>query len=73
MRRELAERVVVAVVLVLLLVNVVTPPKVWWFYWVALGWGAGAAFQGWCTFFRKRKPRLQWISGCPTPPVSTGT
>ena len=46
----------VAVVLVLLLVNVVTPPKVWWFYWVALGWGAGVAFQGWCTFFRKRKP-----------------
>ena len=46
----------VAVVLVLLLVNVVTPPKVWWFYWVALGWGAGVAFQGWCTFFRNRKP-----------------
>jgi cyanate permease len=46
----------VAVVLVLLLVNVTLTPKVWWFYWVALGWGAGVAFQGWCTFFRKRKP-----------------
>ena len=46
----------VAVVLVLLLVNVTLTPKVWWFYWVALGWGAGVAFQGWCTFFRTRKP-----------------
>ena len=46
----------VAVVLVLLFVNVTVTPKVWWFYWVALGWGAGVAFQGWCTFFRIRKP-----------------
>ncbi len=45
----------VAVVLVLLLVNVTLTPKVWWFYWVALGWGAGVAFQGWCTLLRKRK------------------
>ena len=44
----------VAVVLVLLFVNIAVTPKVWWFYWVALGWGAGVAFQGWCTFFRKR-------------------
>ena len=44
----------VAVVLVLLFVNITVTPKVWWFYWVALGWGAGVAFQGWCTFFRKR-------------------
>jgi hypothetical protein len=44
----------VAVVLVLLLVNVAVTPKVWWFYWVALGWGLGVAFQGWCTFFWKR-------------------
>jgi hypothetical protein len=44
----------VAVVLVLLLVNVALTPKVWWFYWVALGWGLGVAFHGWCTFFRKR-------------------
>jgi hypothetical protein len=44
----------VAVVLVLLCVNLTLTPKVWWFYWVALGWGAGVAFQGWCTFFRKR-------------------
>jgi len=45
----------VAVVLVLLFVNVTVTPKVWWFYWVALGWGAGVAFHGWCTFFRRRK------------------
>jgi hypothetical protein len=49
----------VAVVLVLLFVNVTVTPKVWWFYWVALGWGAGVAFQGWCTFFRKRAPAPQ--------------
>jgi hypothetical protein len=46
----------VAVVLVLLFVNVTVTPKIWWFYWVALGWGAGVAFHGWCTFFRIRKP-----------------
>jgi len=45
----------VAAVLVLLYVNVVVTPKVWWFYWVALGWGIGLAFQGWCTFFKRRK------------------
>ena len=44
----------VAVVLVLLFVNVTVTPKVWWFYWVALGWGAGVAFQGWCTLIRRR-------------------
>ncbi|MGE3529538.1 MAG: 2TM domain-containing protein [Methyloceanibacter sp.] len=44
----------VATVLILLLVNVTVTPKVWWFYWVALGWGAGVAFQGWCTFFKRR-------------------
>jgi 2TM domain len=44
----------VAVVVVLLFVNVTVTPKVGWFYWVALGWGVGVAFQGWCTFFRKR-------------------
>jgi 2TM domain-containing protein len=45
----------VAVVLVLLFVNLTLTPKVWWFYWVALGWGLGLAFQGWCTFFKTRK------------------
>jgi hypothetical protein len=43
-----------AVVLVLLFVNVTVTPKVWWFYWVALGWGVGVAFQAWRTFFRRR-------------------
>jgi 2TM domain len=39
----------VATVLILLYVNLTVTPKVWWFYWVALGWGAGVAFHGWCT------------------------
>jgi hypothetical protein len=47
----------VAVVLVLLFVNATLTPNVWWFYWVALGWGAGIAFQGWCTFFKRRETR----------------
>src|SRR5262245_33009841 len=47
----------VATVLILLYVNLTVTPNVWWFYWVALGWGAGVAFHGWCTFF-KRRPRL---------------
>ena len=45
----------VAVVLVLLFANVTVTPKVWWLYWVALGWAAGVAFHGWCTFFRRRR------------------
>jgi hypothetical protein len=49
-----------AVVLLLFFVNLTVTPKVWWFYWVALGWGAGVAFQGWCTFGRRR----------PKPPAS---
>ncbi len=32
----------VAAVLILFFVNLTLTPKVWWFYWVALGWGAGA-------------------------------
>ena len=48
----------VAVVLVLLFVNITVTPKVWWFYWVALSWGVGVAFQGWCTFVRKRNRPL---------------
>jgi hypothetical protein len=47
----------VATVLILLYVNLTVTPKVWWFFWVALGWGLGVAFHGWCTFFKKR-PRL---------------
>jgi hypothetical protein len=47
----------VATVLILFYVNLTVTPKVWWFYWVALGWGAGVAAQGWCTFFKKR-PKL---------------
>jgi hypothetical protein len=47
----------VATVLILIYVNLTVTPNVWWFYWVALGWGAGVAFHGWCTFFRRR-PRL---------------
>lgn len=46
----------VAVVVLLFVVNLTMTPKVWWFYWVALGWGAGVAFHGWCAFFRKRQP-----------------
>jgi phosphotransferase system glucose/maltose/N-acetylglucosamine-specific IIC component len=45
----------VATVLILLYVNLTVTPKVWWFYWVALGWGAGVAFHGWCTFFKRRR------------------
>jgi hypothetical protein len=45
----------VATVLILLFVNLTLTPKVWWFYWVALGWGAGVAFHGWCTFFKRRR------------------
>jgi 2TM domain-containing protein len=44
----------VAVVLLLFFVNLTMTPKVWWFYWVALGWGAGVAFQAWCVFVKKR-------------------
>jgi 2TM domain len=44
----------VATVLILLYVNLTLTPNVWWFHWVALGWGAGVAFHGWCTFFKKR-------------------
>jgi hypothetical protein len=55
----------VAVVLVLLYVNATVTPKVWWFHWVALGWGVGVGFHGWCAFFRKRKPgrRIEVSSG----------
>jgi hypothetical protein len=45
----------VATVLILLYVNLTVTPEVWWFYWVALGWGAGVAFHGWCTFFKRRR------------------
>ncbi|HZP10345.1 2TM domain-containing protein [Methyloceanibacter sp.] len=44
----------VAVVLVLFYVNRTLTPKVWWFYWVALGWGIGVAFHGWCALIRRR-------------------
>jgi cobalamin synthase len=46
-------------VLILFYVNLTVTPKVWWFYWVALGWGAGVAFQGWCTFWKHRRKRPQ--------------
>jgi len=67
----------VAVVLVLLFVNVVLTPKIWWFSWVALGWGIGLAFQGWCTFFKTRRtppanasqqPEARRIERKPEPP-----
>ena len=45
----------VATVLILFYVNLTVTPKVWWFYWVALGWGAGILFHGWCTFFKRRR------------------
>jgi hypothetical protein len=54
----------VATVLILFFVNLTVTPKVWWFYWVALGWGAGVAFHGWCTFFKKR-PRLPSHAAAP--------
>src|SRR5262245_28193239 len=54
----------VATVLILLYVNLTVTPKVWWFYWVALGWGAGVAFHGWCTFFKQR-PRLSTHAATP--------
>ena len=44
-----------ATVLILFFVNLTVTPKVWWFYWVALGWGAGILFHGWCTFFKRRR------------------
>jgi len=44
----------VVTVLILLYVNVTVTPKVRWFYWVALGWGAGLAAHGRCTFFKKK-------------------
>ena len=44
-----------ATVLILLFVNLTLTPEVWWFYWVALGWGAGILFHGWCTFFKRRR------------------
>jgi predicted membrane channel-forming protein YqfA (hemolysin III family) len=46
-----------AVVLLLFVVNLTQTPKTWWFYWVALGWGAGVAAQGWCVFYRHRRSR----------------
>jgi hypothetical protein len=67
-----------AVILVLLFVNLAVTPKVWWFYWVALGWGAGVAFHGWCTFFKQRKkptpvgllprPEVEHVETKPEPP-----
>jgi len=45
----------VAVILLLLFVNLTATPNVWWL-WVALGWGAGLAFHGWCAFGKRRKP-----------------
>ena len=48
-----------ATVLILFYANLTLTPKVWWFYWVALGWGAGVAFQAWCTFYKHRRRRLQ--------------
>jgi hypothetical protein len=45
----------VATVLILFYVNLTVTPDVWWFYWVALGWGAGVALHGWCTFFKRRR------------------
>ncbi len=45
----------VATVLILLLVNLTVTPGAWWFYWVALGWGAGVLFHGWCAFFKPRR------------------
>lgn len=44
-------------VILLFAVNYLRTPNVWWFYWVALGWGAGVAFQGWCTFWKHRRQR----------------
>ena len=62
----------VAVVLALLFVNAILTPKVWWFYWVALGWGAGVAFHGWCTFFRRRKRPAAEVTEQPeTDPMQT--
>ncbi|MGH6735431.1 MAG: 2TM domain-containing protein [Methyloceanibacter sp.] len=43
-----------AVVILLFIVNLTVTPNVWWFYWVALGWGAGAAFHAWCAFGKRR-------------------
>jgi hypothetical protein len=43
-----------ATVLILLLVNLFETPQVWWFYWIALGWGAGILFHGWCAFIKRR-------------------
>ncbi len=56
----------VAVVLVLLYVNLTLTPKVLWFYWVALGWGVGVAFHGWCALFRRRKPTAAESGSLPT-------
>jgi 2TM domain len=70
----------VAAVLVLLFVNAALTPKVWWFYWVALGWGVGVAFQGWCTFLRKRskpaesapeEPKTKQVKSEPRPSPKT--
>jgi cyanate permease len=52
-----------AVVILLLIVNLTVTPGRWWFYWVALGWGAGLAFHGWCAFFKKRKPQPPSAAG----------
>ncbi len=45
----------VAVVILLFIVNVTLTPGKWWFFWVALGWGAGVAFHGWCALFKRRR------------------
>ncbi len=56
----------VAVVLVLLYVNLTVTPKVLWFYWVALGWGVGVAFHGWCALLKRRKPKAAESRSPPT-------
>ena len=50
-----------AVVLLLFVVNLTQTPKTWWFYWVALGWGAGVAAQGWCVFVKHRRAPHQQV------------
>src|ERR1051325_4701373 len=40
----------VAVFLLPAFVILTVPPKFWWFYWVAPGWGIGAASLLWCAF-----------------------
>jgi 2TM domain-containing protein len=64
-----------ATVLILFYVNLTMTSGRWWFYWVALGWGVGVAFQGWCVFWkhRRKSPKSAAPQAASATPLTTHT